>query len=303
MSHDHSHHISHYNRAFAIGVLLNLIFVVIEAGYGFFANSLALLADAGHNLSDVVSLLLAWGANVLASKAATDKRTFGYKKSTVLASLMSSVLLMAALASIAWHALERFENPQPVTGMTVIVVSLIGVVINTLTALLFVQGQKHDLNIRGAFLHMAADAAVSLGVVIAGIVILFKNWQWVDPVVSLSIVVIVFIGTWGLFKDSLNYATDAVPKNISIEKLKQYFLSIEHVTGVHGLRLRVWPLSTTESALIVHLVTDNNALNNDFLIEVQHHLHDHFDIEHATIQVESSQGSAGCMFNHGHAHG
>ncbi|TMS65008.1 cation diffusion facilitator family transporter, partial [Pseudoalteromonas sp. S1731] len=299
MSHDHSHHISHYNRAFAIGVLLNLIFVVIEAGYGFFANSLALLADAGHNLSDVVSLLLAWGANVLASKAATDKRTFGYKKSTVLASLMSSVLLMAALASIAWHAIERFENPQPVTGMTVIVVSLIGVVINTLTALLFVQGQKHDLNIRGAFLHMAADAAVSLGVVIAGIVILFKNWQWVDPVVSLSIVVIVFIGTWGLFKDSLNYATDAVPKNISIEKLKQYFLSIEHVTGVHGLR--VWPLSTTESALIVHLVTDNNALNNDFLIEVQHHLHDHFDIEHATIQVESSQGSAGCMFNHGHA--
>ena len=300
MSHDHSHHISHYNRAFAIGVLLNLIFVVIEAGYGFFANSLALLADAGHNLSDVVSLLLAWGANVLASKAATDKRTFGYKKSTVLASLMSSVLLMAALASIAWHAIERFENPQPVTGMTVIVVSLVGVVINTLTAL-FVQGQKHDLNIRGAFLHMAADAAVSLGVVIAGIVILFKNWQWVDPVVSLSIVVIVFIGTWGLFKDSLNYATDAVPKNISIEKLKQYFLSIEHVTGVHGLR--VWPLSTTESALIVHLVTDNNALNNDFLIEVQHHLHDHFDIEHATIQVESSQGSAGCMFNHGHAHG
>ncbi|GEK74935.1 cobalt transporter [Pseudoalteromonas atlantica] len=301
MSHDHSHHISHYNRAFAIGVLLNLIFVVIEAGYGFFANSLALLADAGHNLSDVVSLLLAWGANVLASKAATDKRTFGYKKSTVLASLMSSVLLMAALASIAWHAIERFENPQPVTGMTVIVVSLIGVVINTLTALLFVQGQKHDLNIRGAFLYMAADAAVSLGVVIAGIVILFKNWQWVDPVVSLSIVVIVFIGTWGLFKDSLNYATDAVPKNISIEKLKQYFLSIEHVTGVHGLR--VWPLSTTESALIVHLVTDNNALNNDFLIEVQHHLHDHFDIEHATIQVESSQGSTGCMFNHGHAHG
>ena len=301
MSHDHSHHISHYNRAFAIGVLLNLIFVVIEAGYGFFANSLALLADAGHNLSDVVSLLLAWGANVLASKAATDKRTFGYKKSTVLASLMSSVLLMAALASIAWHAIERFENPQPVTGMTVIVVSLIGVVINTLTALLFVQGQKHDLNIRGAFLHMAADAAVSLGVVIAGIVILFKNWQWVDPVVSLSIVVIVFIGTWGLFKDSLNYATDAVPKNISIEKLKQYFLSIEHVTGVHGLH--VWPLSTTESALIVHLVTDNNALNNDFLIEVQHHLHDHFDIEHATIQVESSQGSTGCMFNHGHSHG
>ncbi len=301
MSHDHSHHISHYNRAFAIGVLLNLIFVVIEAGYGFFANSLALLADAGHNLSDVVSLLLAWGANVLASKAATDKRTFGYKKSTVLASLMSSVLLMAALASIAWHAIERFENPQPVTGMTVIVVSLIGVVINTLTALLFVQGQKHDLNIRGAFLHMAADAAVSLGVVIAGIVILFKNWQWVDPVVSLSIVVIVFIGTWGLFKDSINYATDAVPKNISIEKLKQYFLSIEHVTGVHGLH--VWPLSTTESALIVHLVTDNNALNNDFLIEVQRHLHDHFDIEHVTIQVESSQGSAGCMFNHGHAHG
>lgn len=301
MSHDHCHHVSNYNRAFAIGVLLNIVFVVIEAGYGFYANSLALLADAGHNLSDVVSLLLAWGANVLAAKAATDKRTFGYKKSTVLASLTSSILLMAALVSIAWHAIERFENPQPVTGVTIIVVSLIGVVINTLTALLFVQGQKHDLNIRGAFLHMAADAAVSLGVVIAGVIILFKNWQWVDPVVSLSIVVIVFIGTWGLFKESLNYATDAVPKNINVNSIKAYFLNIDHVVDLHGLH--VWPLSTTESALIVHLVTDKHTLNNEFLIEVQQHLHDHFKIEHATIQIETSHGNRGCMFNHEHAHG
>lgn len=301
MSHDHCHHVSNYNRAFAIGVLLNIVFVVIEAGYGFYANSLALLADAGHNLSDVVSLLLAWGANVLAGKAATDKRTFGYKKSTVLASLTSSILLMAALVSIAWHAIERFENPQPVTGVTIIVVSLIGVVINTLTALLFVQGQKHDLNIRGAFLHMAADAAVSLGVVVAGVIILFKNWQWVDPVVSLSIVVIVFIGTWGLFKESLNYATDAVPKNININSIKAYFLNIDHVVDLHGLH--VWPLSTTESALIVHLVTDKHTLNNEFLIEVQQYLHDHFKIEHATIQIETSYGKRGCMFNHEHAHG
>ncbi|MGD8934231.1 MAG: cation diffusion facilitator family transporter, partial [Gammaproteobacteria bacterium] len=188
MSHDHIHEKGSYNRSFAIGVILNIVFVATEAGYGVFADSLALIADAGHNLSDVVSLLLAWGASVLARKAATEKRTYGFRKITILASMASAILLLVALGGITWEAVGRFLNPHPIEGMTVIIVAGIGVVINTLTALLFVKGQKHDLNIRGAFLHMAADAGVSLGVVIAGIFVVAKGWLWIDPVVSLMIV-------------------------------------------------------------------------------------------------------------------
>ncbi|MDP3284953.1 MAG: cation diffusion facilitator family transporter, partial [Desulfobacterales bacterium] len=211
MSHDHSHETGNYNRSFAIGVILNVVFVAIEAGYGIFAGSLALIGDAGHNLSDVVSLLLAWGASVLAAKSATEKRTYGFRKTTIMASVASAILLLVALGGITWEAIGRFLNPRPVEGMTVIVVAGIGVVINTLTALLFVRRQKHDLNIRGAFLHMAADAGVSLGVVVAGIFIVFRGWLWIDPVVSLIIVAVISVGTWGLLRDSLNYATDAVP--------------------------------------------------------------------------------------------
>ena len=195
MSHDHNHEISNYNRAFAIGITLNVIFVIIEAGYGILAESLALIADAGHNLSDVISLLLAWGASLLAAKAAKEKRTYGFRKATIMASLISAILLLVALGAITWEAIGRLFNPKPVEGMVVIVVAAIGVVINTITALLFVSGQKHDLNIRGAFLHMAADAGVSLGVVVAGIFILIKGWLWVDPVISLVIVIVILIGT------------------------------------------------------------------------------------------------------------
>jgi cobalt-zinc-cadmium efflux system protein len=292
MGHDHHHDITNYNRAFAIGILLNVVFVAIEAGYGVYADSLALIADAGHNLSDVVSLLLAWGASVLATRAATEHRTYGFRKATIMASLLSAIMLMVVLGGITWEAIGRLFNPEPVKGQTVIVVAAIGVVINTLTALLFVKGQKHDLNIRGAFLHMAADAAVSLGVVIGGVFIVFTGTVWIDPLISFAIVAVIFISTWHLLLDSVNYAIDAVPKNIDLAGIKQYFASIERIDSIHDLH--VWPLSTTEIALTVHIVVTDQSLDNDFLVNIQNHLHDHFGIEHATIQVENSISDSTC---------
>ena len=222
MSHDHNHQINNYHRAFAIGVLLNVIFVAIEAGYGVAAGSLALIADAGHNLSDVLSLLLAWGAGLLATKAATEKRTYGFRKVTIIASLASAILLLVALGGITWEAIGRFFNPKPVDGMIVIAVAAIGVIINTITALFFVSGQKHDLNIRGVFLHMAADAGVSLGVVVAGIVIMATGWLVIDPLISLLIVAVILVGTWSLLRNSLNLAIDAVPEGIDMDGIKRY---------------------------------------------------------------------------------
>lgn len=301
MSHHHSHHPGHshqvtdYNRAFAIGIVLNLMFVVIEVIYGVLSESLALIADAGHNLSDVFSLIMAWGASFLARKAATEKRTYGLRKATVMASLASAILLLIALGGIAWEAVGRFSNPTPVGGMTVIVVAAIGVVINTLTALLFFSGQKDDLNIKGAFLHMAADAVVSLGVVIAGLFILFKGWLWIDPVISLIIVAVILVGTWGLLKDSMNYALDAVPDSVDIPALKQYLNGLESVERIHDLH--VWPLSTTEIALTVHLVVSDSKLDNRFLCDQQQYLHDHFGIAHSTIQIESSTEEQNCMLD------
>ncbi len=299
MSHDHAHHSQNYNRAFAIGVILNLIFVVIEAGYGVAAGSLALVADAGHNLSDVFSLLLAWGAIFFARKAATEKRTYGFRKATIMASLASAVLLLIALGGISWEAIERFSDPQPVAGMTVIVVAAIGVVINTITALLFVSGQKHDLNIRGAFLHMAADAGVSLGVVISGIMIIFTGWLLIDPIISLLIVIAILVGTWSLLRDSMNLALDAVPEHIDMTGIRDYLNGLENVSRIHDLH--VWPLSTTEVALTVHLTITNDDSNKDFLSVVQQRLHDRFNIDHSTIQVERLDddpcllNSSGCL--------
>lgn len=295
MSHGHDHEISNYSRAFAIGITLNVIFVVIEAGCGVVADSLALIADAGHNLSDVLSLLLAWGANLLASKQPTEKRTYGFRRVTILASLTSAILLLVALGSIAWEAFGRLSNPQPVEGMIIIVVAAIGVIINTVTALLFISGQKHDLNIKGAYLHMAADAGVSLGVVVAGIAIMITGWLWLDPVISLVIVIVILVGTWNLLRDSINLSVDAVPQGIDIYDIKSYLLSIKNVSKIHDLH--VWALSTTETALTVHLVTTNDLIDNDFLQKVQQYLYDNFGIEHATIQVEKEDAENSCMLN------
>ena len=274
--------------------MLNVIFVAIEAGYGIAAGSLALIADAGHNLSDVLSLLIAWGAALLATKPATEKRTYGFRKVTIMASLASAILLLVALGGITWEAIGRFFDPKPVEGMTVIAVAAIGVVINTITALLFVSGQKHDLNIRGAFLHMAADAGVSFGVVVAGIIMMVTGWLLIDPLISLLIVAVILVGTWSLLRDSMNLAIDSVPKSIDIAGIKRYLTSLENVSQIHDLH--VWPMSTTEVALSVHLIMVDDSLNTDFLSKLQQQLHDRFSIEHSTIQVER-QDDGPCMLN------
>lgn len=290
--HNHAHSITNYNRAFALGILLNVVFTVIEFTYGFLSDSLALVADAGHNLSDVMSLLLAWGANILAGQIATKSRTYGYRKATILASLISALLLFAAVGAIAWEAVSRFQDPRTVTALPMIIVAAIGVVINTLTALLFVRGQKHDLNLRGAFLHMAADAAVSLGVVVAGVGIMLTHWQWIDPVISLVIVAVIVIGTWGLLKESLYYVMDFVPGTIDINAIQQYLLNLERVESLHDLH--VWPLSTTETALTVHLVVNTQGIDNNFLDDVARQLHDVYQIGHPTIQIETQSESVQC---------
>ncbi len=291
--HHHHHEVADYNRAFAIGTALNIGFVIVEGGYGWIAGSIALIADAGHNLSDVLGLLLAWGAHWLSKKPASERKTYGLRRITIMASLTSAVLLLVALGAIAWEAIERLASPQPVEGMIVIVVAAIGVIINTATALLFVKGQ-HDLNIKGAYLHMAADAAVSLGVVIAGVAILLTGWLWLDPVLSLAIVAIVLIGTWHLLRDSLNLSIDGVPANINLGEIRRYLESLPGVERIHDLH--VWALSTTDTALTVHLVMSGPA-GNRFLERVQNELKRDYSIDHATIQVEQADEAFHCLLN------
>jgi len=285
--HHHHHHApgtgSHY-RAFAIGVVLNLGFVVVELVYGLLAGSLALIADAWHNLSDVLGLLLAWGAAWLAGRPPTPRRSYGYRRATILASLFSAMLLLSALGAIALEAVERFRQPAPIQGEVVIWVALAGVVVNTATALMFLRGQKADLNIRGAFLHMAADAAVSLGVVVAGVVILSTGWLWVDPALSLVIVVVIFFSTWGLLRESLALAMDAVPAHIDPDQVAAYLEGLPEVTGIHDLH--IWALSTTEVALTVHLTVRHCPDSDAFLQQLSHALAERFGIRHATIQIE-----------------
>ncbi|MCI3130767.1 cation diffusion facilitator family transporter [Phenylobacterium aquaticum] len=294
--HSHSHAPASFDRAFAIGVALNVGFVVIEATYGVIANSLALLADAGHNLSDVAGLLLAWGAVWLGRRAPTAKRTYGFGRTSILAALANAVLLLVAIGAIAWEAIRRFEAPQPVEGGTVMVVAAIGIVINTATALLFMRGRKGDINIRGAFLHMAADAGVSAGVVVAGLVITMTGWLWLDPVVSLVIVVVIALGTWGLLKDSVAMAIDAVPPGIDRDEVFAHLQGLEGVKEVHDLH--IWPLSTTSTALTVHLVRSEDRIDDAFTATVTDALKDRFGIGHATIQFETGQVSCDLEPNH-----
>ena len=295
MEHNHHHEPKNYNRAFAIGVVLNIAFVFIEAIYGFIAGSMALIADAVHNFSDVISLLLAWGAILLASKKPTKRRTYGFRRVTIIASLISSILLLVSLGGIAWEAIGRFSEPKAVNGTIVIMVAVIGVVINTATALLFFSGQKHDLNIKGAYLHMAADAGVSLGVVVAGLAIIATGWLWLDPAISLIIVAIILIGTWGLFRDSMNLSIDAVPEGINVAEIEAYLLNLGNVTKIHDLH--IWALSTTETALTVHLIINKEPIDNGFLENVTQYLHEKYNIEHATIQIEKEDSPGSCKLD------
>ena len=290
----HSHKVE-YNKAFALGITLNVIYISIEFFYGLIANSMALIADAGHNLSDVLGLLLAWGASYLATKTPTEKRTYGFRKSTVLASLTNAVILLIAVGAITIEAVKRFYEPQMIESNIIIVVAAVGVIINGITAFLFFSGHKHDLNIKGAFLHMAADAAVSLGVVVGAIIIGITNLYWLDPVISLIIVVIITYGTWGLLKESFNLSLDAVPQKIDLEEVKKYLKNLPGVDDVHDLH--IWAMSTTETALTVHLLRPKADYEDDFIEKVNKELHDKFGIEHATIQIEKRDDCADCSIN------
>jgi len=295
MARDHHHEPNNYNRAFAIGVVLNVAFVIIEVIYGFIAESMALIADAGHNFSDVIILLLAWGASLLASKKPTKRRTYGLRRVTIIASLMSAILLLTALGGITWEAIGRFSEPKAVNSLIVIVVAGIGVVINTATALLFISGQKHDLNIKGVYLHMAADAGVSLGVIVAGVAIMATGWLWLDPAISLIIVAIILIGTWELLRDSMNLTIDAVPEGINVAEIEAYLLDLDNVIKVHDLH--IWALSTRETALTVHLVMNEEFIDNSFLGNVTEVLHKNYGIEHATIQIEKKDSLGSCKLD------
>lgn len=250
--HGHNHGQANYNRAFIIGITLNTGFVIIEAVYGILANSLALLADAGHNLSDVLGLLLAWEASILARRQPTTCRTYGLRRSSILAALLNAIVLLIAVGGITWEAIQRFNEPSSVAGNTVIGVATVGIAINTATALMFLSSRKSDLNIRGSFLHMTADAGVSFGVVLAGIAIVATGWLWFNPVVSLIIVVVIVVGTWQLLQDSVNLALDAVPAGIEPLAVRTYLAELSGVAQVHDLY--IWGMSTTETALTAHLV-------------------------------------------------
>lgn len=287
----HSHAPKNFGAAFAIGTGLNFAFVVVEVVFGFYAHSLALVADAGHNMGDVLGLLLAWGASALARRAPTQRHTYGMRSSSILAALFNAIFLLVSVGAIAWEAIRRFGNPTDVAGWTVIWVSAVGIAINTATALMFMSGRKGDLNIRGAFMHMAADAGISAGVVVAGFVILATGLHWIDPVVSLAISAVIIWGTWGLLRDSVNLALQAVPEGIELSEVKEYLAGLPHVTAVHDLH--VWPMSTTETALTAHLVREVDRCDSSLLEQCCKELHDKFEIQHATIQFETEDHDCG----------
>lgn len=292
--HQHSHATPNFNRAFALGIALNLGFVVVEGGYGFIVDSLALIADAGHNLSDVITLVLAWGAMVMARKNATALHTYGLKKGTILVSLASALLLCVAIGIIIWEAIGRFRAPVEVDGTAIMVVAAIGVVINTLTALLFLAGRKNDLNIKAAFIHMAADAAVSAGVVAAGLGIILTGWNWLDPLISVAIALVVLLAGWGLLRDSLHLSMAGVPARIDARKVLGYLSELPGVQQVHDLH--IWAASTTENMLTAHLVMPQGA-DDGFLHQTAQHLRHEFEIHHTTLQIERKNEPMACPIN------
>lgn len=285
-------------RAFAAGIALNLAFVAIESVYGVLAQSMALLADAGHNLSDVLALALAWGASVLGRRGPSRRFTYGLGSSTILAALVNAMLLMLAVGAISIEALQRLLNPVPVAGATVIWVALCGIAVNSATALLFVRGREHDLNLQGAFLHMAADAAVSLGVVLAAAGMLYTGWTWLDPAMSLAIAAVIVASTWGLLRDSLNLSLHAVPPRIDTGEISGYLSRLDGVGAIHDLH--IWGMSTTETALTVHLVMPGGHPGDPFIAQVAADLHQRFAIGHATIQIETGDERHPCALEPDH---
>ena len=304
--HDHGHahgpggHHHHeppagFDGAFALGAALNAVFVAAEVVFGLVAHSVVLLADAAHNLGDVLGLLLAWGAVWLGRQRPTRQRTYGYGRSSILASLTNAVVLLVSVGAIAVEALQRLSAGVPagqVGGKTVMAVAAVGIVVIGVTAWLFARGRKGDLNVRGAFLHMAADAAVSAGVVIAGLVILMTGWAWLDPLVSLGIAALIVASTWGLLRGSVNLALDHVPESVNAEAVRSYLSSLPGVTGIHDLH--IWGLSTTETALTVHLIRPGMGTDDGFLRRVCEQLRDSHGVGHATFQIEEGDPAQPC---------
>ena len=293
--HDHVHAPANFNRAFAIGIALNAIFVGIEAFYGWRVNSLALLADAGHNLSDVAGLVLAWGGALAVSLRPDARHTYGWKRATILAAFANALMLLMAIGALAWEAIGRLLAPPALNsaqGNTVMLVAGVGIVINTATALLFMRGSKNDLNLRGAFTHMAADALVSAGVVVAGALTLWKGWFWLDPVASLAIALVILIGTWGLFKQSLHLLFDGVPDSVDPQAVQACLAALPGVTRVHDLH--IWATGTSHITLTAHLVMPQGQADDNFLKLANAQLHDRFEITHVTLQVMKEAFTQAC---------
>ena len=293
-SHPHSHD---YGRAFAIGIALNILFVLVEAFYGWLTDSLALLSDAGHNLSDVLGLLMAWGGFYLARLRPSRRHTYGLGRATMMAAVFNALILLVATGGIVWEAIARFSHPVPIRGGTVMAVAAIGIAVNGFTAWLFMsRGGRHDLNLRGAFLHMAADTLVSLGVVIAAALFIWTGWTWLDPAISLVIALVILLGTWDLLRHALRLSLDGVPASIELDEVSDYLTTLPGVSAIHDLH--IWAMSTSETALTVHLIMPDGQPDDDFLCRIANALHDKFDIDHTTIQIET--GEHQCVLS-GHA--
>ena len=297
-AHDHTHthggdaRSARLGRAFAAGIALNVAFVIVEVILGLMANSLALVADAMHNLSDVVGLVLAWGASALALRPPSARFTYGFRGSTILAALANAMLLLVVTGGIAWEALHRLKNPGIVNETLMIWVAIAGIVINGVTAWFFMADRKSDLNVRGAYLHMAADAGVSAGVALAGAGMLLTGWLWLDPAVSLVIVATIFVGTWGLLRDSVKLALHAAPESVDPSEVRGYLCALKGVAEVHDLH--IWGMSTTETALTAHLVMPAGHPGDDFIAHVVHDIEHRFRIGHVTIQIEMGTSANPC---------
>lgn len=296
--HGHTHHGGHHlapdshNRAFALAIVLNIAFVIIEFTYGVIAESTALMADAGHNLSDVLGLLLAWGAAILGKKQPNDRYTYGLRSTSILAALANGMLLLVVCGGIGWEAVRRFAEPAEVAGLTVAIVAAVGIAINGFSAWLFMAGSKNDINVRGAFLHMAADALVSLGVVIGGVTMLYTDWYWIDPVLSVVIVAVILVGTWGLLREAIRLSLSAVPAHIDLRDVQQFLADLPGVADVQDLH--IWGMSTTETALTVHLIMPDGYPGDGFMERIAQELEQHFTIHHSTLQIRRQTNASGC---------
>ncbi|CUW46398.1 cation transporter [Novacetimonas hansenii] len=299
--HHHAHAPASYGRAFAFGIALNLIYVIAEATWGVASHALALLADAGHNLSDVLALGAAWLAEILSRRSPTANFTYGLRRSSILAALGNAVALLLVTGGIIWESVLRLAHPHPVAGMTVMVVAAIGIAVNGVTAMLFASGGKGDLNLRGAFLHMASDALMSLAVVVSGGIIVMTGWLWMDPVVSLLVSISIVAGTWSLLRDSLDMALDRVPRSVDRMQVEEYLRTLPDIVDLHDLH--IWPISTTETALTVHLVRDEHApaMNSRTLHDIARELKARFRIVHPTLQMETRHDATLCMLAAAHS--